>query len=338
MFVKRNIPLSIILKFGYQNLLIFMSWSIILVAIFYTLLLFKINFFLAIPFAPVSIMGIAVSFYLGFKNNQSYDRFWEARIIWGGLVNLSRHWANQVLNYLNSNSSLSAKEVEVIKKDLIYRQLAFLNALRLQLRKPSTFSSEYKGSVKEYQLHSTEQMDWKEQVAPFLCHGEFLELSNKQNMPTHILAKQASHIKQLFEKQGFLTDLARIDLMATIKDLYAEQGRCERIKNTPLPRQYAYFSKVFVWIFVLLLPLALIPEFAKMGYYMVVWVVPLSTLISWVFITMEVVGDSSEDPFENFINDVPMTTICRNIEIDLKELLNETDIPPRILPIDGILM
>jgi len=127
-------------------------------------------------------------------------------------------------------------------------------------------------------------------------------------------------------------------MMATIRDFYQEQGRAERIKNTPFPRQYAYFSKVFTWIFVLLLPLAMVNEFEKLGEGFLWLTIPFSTVISWVFMTMEIVGDSSEDPFENFINDVPMTALCRNIEIDLREMLGETELPPRMLPVDGILM
>ena len=79
-------------------------------------------------------------------------------------------------------------------------------------------------------------------------------------------------------------------------------------------------------------------EFAKMGHQMAFLTVPFSVLVSWVFITMEIVGDNSEDPFENFINDVPMTALCRTIEIDLREMLCETDLPPKIMPEMDILM
>jgi len=89
---------------------------------------------------------------------------------------------------------------------------------------------------------------------------------------------------------------------------------------------------------VLLLPLAMVNEFEKLGDGFLWLTIPFSTVISWIFMTMEIVGDSSEDPFENFINDVPMTALCRNIKIDLREMLGETDLPPRMLPVDGILM
>jgi putative membrane protein len=295
-----------------------------------------------IPFAPLGTIGIAVAFYIGFKNNQSYGRFWEARTIWGGLVNSSRVWANQVLSFVSTHpqntDQTDEQTTQQIQKRLIYRQLAYINALRLNLRKPSTFSPNYVGAIRNYHFGTAERKDWDEQIKPFDSEHEYEELCNVQNMPTQILRRQSDDLKNIFEQQGLLESFRHIELMATIRELYHDQGRAERIKNTPFPRQYAYFSKVFTWIFVLLLPLAMVNEFEKLGESYLWLTIPFSTLISWIFMTMELVGDNSEDPFENFINDVPMTALCRNIEIDLREMLGEKDLPPRILPVDGILM
>lgn len=296
---------------------------------------------LAIPFAPVSTIGVAVSFYLGFKNNQSYDRFWEARTAWGGIVNTSRNFGNQVMSYITNHHTqhgTSKDTIKNIQKRLLYRHIAYLNALRLQLRKPSSFSLDYHGHINNYHLGRPETSNWENEVKPFLAIQEYNRLSGAQNMPTQLLREQGEDLKHLFEKEGMVDDLKHIELMNTLRELYNEQGRCERIKNTPLPRQYAYFSKVFTWIFVLMLPLALVMEFETLGERFIWLVIPFTTIISWIFMTIEIVGDSSEDPFENFINDVPMTALCRSIEIDLREMLGETELPPRILPKDGILM
>jgi ion channel-forming bestrophin family protein len=297
------------------------------------------GFNLCIPFAPVSTTGVAVAFYLGFKNNQSYDRFWEARTAWGGIVNASRVFGNQVMSYLAIQSGDADEPmVQRIKKRIIYRHIAYINALRLQLRKPTTFSLNHVGSIANYHFGSPERSNWEEEVKPFLQVQEYNDLTSAQNMPTQILRKQSEDINELCKQFGFLDDFRHMDIMATIKDFYGEQGRCERIKNTPFPRQYAYFSKIFTWIFVLILPLALVMEFEKLGEEFIWLVIPFTTVISWIFMTMEVVGDSSEDPFENFINDVPMTALCRTIEIDLREMLGETELPKRVLPQNGILM
>lgn len=206
------------------------------------------------------------------------------------------------------------------------------------MRKPTSFSLHYYGAVSNYHFGSSERGNWEQEVKPFLEIQEYNRLTGAQNMPAQILRQQGADLKALFEQEGLIDSLHHIDLMATLRDLYNEQGRCERIKNTPFPRQYAYFCKIFTWIFVLMLPLALVMEFEKLGEQFIWLVIPFTTLISWIYMTMEIVGDNSEDPFENFINDVPMTALCRNIEIDLREMLGETELPERVLPKDGILM
>jgi putative membrane protein len=113
--------------------------------------------------------------------------------------------------------------------------------------------------------------------------------------------------------------------------LYDIQGKCERIKNTPLPRQYAFFTTLFTRIFVVLLPFGFV---AELGWY----TIPLSVLISWIFNTLEQVGTYTENPFDNGINDIPMSALCVTIERDLKSLLGEDEIPEPIKPTRGILM
>lgn len=339
MFIYRNIPATVILRFAWKYLLAFIVWSTLWLLVHDYL--HHCDVHVMIPFAPLGTIGVAVAFYLSFKNNQSYDRFWEARTVWGGIVNASRVWGNQVLSYISEHHRKGHSDTEAVTEvhqRLIYRHLAYINALRLNLRKPTTFSPNYVGAVRNYHFGSTERRDWEEQVKPFLSPEEFDALSGAQNMPTQLLRRQSEDLQRIFERTGLIEDFRHVDLMATIRDFYTEQGRAERIKNTPLPRQYAYFSKIFTWIFVLVLPLALVSEFDKLGHGYLWLTVPFSTLISWIFMTMELVGDNSEDPFENFINDVPMTALCRNIEIDLREMLGETELPPRVLPVDGILM
>jgi putative membrane protein len=139
-------------------------------------------------------------------------------------------------------------------------------------------------------------------------------------------------------EKGLIEDFRHMELMHTLEEFYNLQGKCERIKNTPLPRQYSYFSAIFVWIFILIMPFGLVGEFAGMGHNFIWLTVPFYALISWIFITMELVGDNSEDPFENFVNDVPMTALCRTIEIDLRDMLGETDLPEKLKPVNGVLM
>jgi ion channel-forming bestrophin family protein len=126
--------------------------------------------------------------------------------------------------------------------------------------------------------------------------------------------------------------------MRHVTECYNQQGAAERIKSFPFPRQYAIFSGAFVKLFIFLIPFGLIREMAQLGRGASWLVIPFSVLIAWVFYTMEQVGDSSEDPFEGGGNDVPLSAICRNIEVDLREMLGETELPPRLQPVENVLL
>ena len=173
---------------------------------------------------------------------------------------------------------------------------------------------------------------------------EFIDLRKRVNPATHLVKNQALDIKD-FKSKGYIDGFQEDQLQSCIEEFYNLQGKCERIKNTPFPRQYGYFSKVFTWIFVLLLPFGLLDVFeedsiAAVGSikaWYVFLMIPFSVLISWIFVTMETIGDNSEDPFEGRINDVPMTALCRTIEIDLRDILDEDNLPENIKPKDNIL-
>jgi len=307
MYVKRNISWGIIVRFAWRNILFFTLWAGLIFSAYY----FLDWTFIDIPFQPLSVIGIAVAFYIGFKNSQSYDRFWEGRKIWGGIVNYSRTWANNVLSFVVDDPEA--------QRILIYRHLAWINALRIQLRQPSSFSlKENKAVEKMFDRHG-ERNPICAGLDSFLSPEEDADLENRKNVATHLIKNQGQHLKKLLE-EGKITEFDKQIFHNNLEEMYNLQGRCERIKNTPFPRQYAYFSTVFTWIFIFL------------GL-----MVPFSVLISWIFITMEKVGSNSEDPFEGRINDVPMTALCRTIEIDLRDMLDEKNLPEKIKPQDHIL-
>ncbi|HEX8427352.1 bestrophin family protein [Hymenobacter sp.] len=321
MYVRNNLRWHIIWKYSWKAVLIFTAYSMLICLIYG-----PIGFHaLSIPWQPVATLGTAVAFYIGFKNNGSYDRFWEARQLWGGIVNYSRTWSMQALEFVTSvvdgpgveAPAASRAELSLRHRRLVYRQIAWCNALRLHLRRQND--------------------QWDQQVGPFLDPAESVAMQRKQNPPAHLLRQQAADLRMLREERGLLNDFQHVNMMTSIEQFNNLQGGCERIKNTPFPRQYAFYSFVFVWLFAALLPLGLIGEFEKMGHEHFWLTVPFSVLVSWVFNTIEIVGHISENPFENEMNDVPMTAICRTIEIDLREMLGETHLPPKLSPVDDIL-
>ncbi|OON68002.1 bestrophin family protein [Hymenobacter sp. CRA2] len=324
MYIRQNLRWSIIWRSAWRSVLILTIYNLV-VCWFY------VSGFrhLAIPWQPVATLGTAVAFYIGFKNNGSYDRFWEGRQIWGGIVNTSRTWAIQALEFITSRVDapeltelrLPATAVELTERHrrLIYRHIAWCNALRLQLR---------------------QQRDtlWDGEVAPFLSPDESEFMRQRANPPVHLLRKQAAELRSLREERGLLNDFQHVNMMRTLEKLFDLQGGCERIKNTPFPRQYAFYSFLFVSVFSLMLPLGLLHEFDDLGPGLVWLTVPASILVAWVFQTIEVVGHTSENPFENQMNDVPMQALCRTIEIDLREMLGETALPPKIEPVGDVLL
>ena len=338
MYTRRNIRWSLIFRFAWWQVTVFTLWSMVATLLYLRLQEHGID--CSLPLAPLGTIGVAVAFYVGFKNNQSYDRYWEARKIWGGIVNVSRSWANQILTYLSKHhaaDNVSDKTVSDAQRMLILRQLAWINTLRFQLRRKTPFGFEPKGSQRRY-MQKTDIEAMRSQLAELLPRDELANICEKANSATQILRRQSEHLKQVVEGPGLIEEFRLISLMDLITEMYTLQGKAERIKNSPFPRQYAYFSNVFTWIFIALLPFGIVGEMATRGNAMIFLAVPLSVVISWIFVTMETVGDTSEDPFENFINDVPMTALCRVIEIDIRQMLGDDDVPEPLQPVNDILM
>ena len=300
---------------------------------------------LRIPFLPLSVMGIAVSFYGGFKNNAAYDRFWEGRKIWGAVVNESRSWASAVLCYVLPGDD--SEEAQNVRRELVYRHLAWINSLRVQLRSTSRFHDKPARATKRRLENHAEHMrnDWDREVDPFLSEAEQAFLKGTVNPATHLVHAQGQQIMGLLQDKRI--DLFhQLGMMAILRELYTLQGKAERIKKTPFPRQYAEFSRIFHRVFIFSVPFGLLDVFSAqlpaaipMGAD-ALWVFPYllaAGLIGWVFLTMEGIGDSSEDPFERSMNDVPMNALCVVIERDLRQMLGETEIPRPEPAADGVL-
>lgn len=309
---------------------------------------FKILEF-SVPWLPISVIGTAVAFYVGFKNNQSYDRMWEARKIWGGIVNESRTWGMYVDGFVTNlftKNEVSEKDIKSIKKRLIYRHIAWLYAHRSQLLVPSPWEHvNQRGYVakrakyyqKKFGIGLVDDEYTRTELKIFLPREEHDRLIGNVNTATQIINEQSRDLRAL-RGRGIIEDFRHMQMANVLKDFYTHQGKNERIKKFPFPRQYANMSRAFVNIFILLLPFSIVPELMQLG-SMGFWLsIPITALIGWVYLMMELVGDYSENPFQGMANDIPMLSLCRTIEIDLREILNETELPPGIESKNGILM
>ena len=299
---------------------------------------------LAIPWLPIALLGTAVAFMVGFKNNASYDRMWEARKAWGGIVNASRTWGIMINDYiLNTYTTTDVSDVQLknITYQFITRHIAWLTALRFQLREPRTWEAIYKKHNQEYKnkWFKVEEHDSKleHELENYLSEEELAIILGKTNKAAQIIALQSQHLKELLVK-GLIDDFRHMELERMLMEFYNQQGVSERIKNFPYPRQYATLNLYFIRIFVALLPLGMLQEFDKLGDNMVWLSIPFSALSTWIFTTMEKIGESTESPFEGSANDVPITAISRGIEIDLKEMFNVDSIPLPKKPENNILV
>ena len=295
---------------------------------------------LKIPWTPIALIGTAVAFLIGFQNNAAYDRIWEARKIWGGIVNSSRTLGMFLQDMITNEYAKNPVEGETLSKEiktLTYRHIAWMTALRYAMRqsKPWETFTDAK-SNRAWQLYIPEhEMDLKEALVPYLSDKDLTDALEKDNKQTAILYQQSHHLKKLKE-EGVVWEFSFLQLEGVLEELFTLQGKSERIKNFPYPRQYATINHYFMWLLLLLLPLALVPQFAEIGKATIesypvlgklfVWFsVPVYVALGWTFHTMERIGRTGENPFEGTANDVPISTIARGIEIDLRQNLGESN-------------
>ncbi len=270
---------------------------------------------IALPFSVAAILGSALAIFIAFRNNTSYSRWWEARTLWGGIVNSSRVLARLIITFADSHAlqqNYDKARSEAFKTAMVYKVIAWAHAMRLQLRR---------------------QHDWHE-LKPFLSEEEFGMLEKSQNKANYLHMLSGKKIYEAMAN-GTLGGFDSFQMEGQLLALANYQGGCDRIKNTPLLRQYGYFTRVFMYTFMLLLPLSLIGDFAKMN--MDYLMIPISIVISFVFAIIGKVGEVNEDPFENRITDVPLNAICNTIERDLREMLGEKDLPEKCEAENGFL-
>jgi len=252
---------------------------------------------------------------IGFRNSSAYDRWWEARKIWGGVVNESRTFTRQALTIVDPRDV----PAELLKDchDLVRGQIAWVNALRLQLR------------------NQTDEKLWQKEVGQYLKEEDYKEIMTKSNKVTQIAMLQGYAIKEInaHETMDIYSYIQMDDTLTRLTDL---QGRSERIKSTPLPRPYDYYTKLFLNLFILFFPFAFIEMFISLTAPLLV--IPVTAIIGWIFYQIYVFGLVMSNPFENWKTDVAISAISNVIEIDFKEIIDDKDIPSKLQPENGSIM
>lgn len=270
---------------------------------------------IGLSFAPLGLVGSALAIFLAFRASSSFARWGEAAQSWAAITAACRIFSRLVVTFVDSHRHTPQYDpatAEPFKRELVYRQIAWVNVLRMQLRSQST---------------------WKE-LQPWLPAAEVDALPHQPNPATFLMLRQGERIYDAMAR-GTLQGFDSFQMEGQLAALAAQQALCERIKAIPVPRQYDYFTRLFVRIFVLIQPFFLIKTLAADG---AAWlVIPLSGLVAFLFTTIERTGAVNEEPFENRITDVPLSAACRQIERELRATLGETDLPPPAMPQEGYL-
>lgn len=297
MIIKPVLPI----KYVFNEIKVSLLVVLLIVLVTDIPVIFFSHHYTEIPLTIPTTLGIAISILISFKVNQSYDRWWEARKIWGAIVNDSRTLVMQLKMYTETDCPMI--------KTMALRQIAWCYSLGQSLRGQDPFDN-LKGLIPEEELK---------------------KLLSQNNVPLGILDLQTDSLKELFD-EGKLDKFSRLQLEETMERLTASMGKCERIKNTVFPTTYRKGLHLAIYLFVIFLSLT---EPLNLSIFIEV---PVLVILSMVFFFLEKAAFRLQDPFENRPTDTPVTSISRTIDINIKQLIGETDLPKPIEPKDFYIM
>jgi putative membrane protein len=268
----------------------------VIVTVVYFLLPFRA------PSLPLTIFGSALALFLGFRDTSAYARWWEGRVLWGQMINASRSLARATLAFIDGDNPEAAE----LRRDIVTRQIAYVHALRTALRR---------------------QNDCPD-LERLLSDDEVNLVKQRRNVPNAIL-DGTGHLVAHAQRTGHIDTIQQAQIERVLIDISNAQGGMERIKNTPLPSQYRFFPALFTRLFCILLPIGLVET---LGIYTPIG----STIAGLMFLAILQIGDDLVDPFANSVHDVPLTGMCRTIEIDLLQALGKPA-PEPLAEVKGVL-
>lgn len=282
MIIKTRIPIAYL----YYELKIPMLYVCLIAILSGLLPIFFQSFLSDIPISIATTLGIAISILLSYMMNQSYERWWEARKIWGEIVNDSRTLVMQLSMYLNPQN----KGIEEISR----RQIAWNYSLGDHLRKVDTLQD----------------------LKKWFSEKDFELISRSAHKPLSILSLQSQSLARLYRNKD-LDKFSQIQIETTLSRLTSSMGKCERIKNTVFPPIYRYGLHGSIYLFVIFLSLSVA---FKLQHFLLEFAILM--IVSAVFFFLEKAAFRMQDPFENIPTDTPVTFIAKKVEEDILQLLN----------------
>jgi putative membrane protein len=265
---------------------------------------------------PFTLVGLALSIFLGFRNNTSYDRFWEGRKLWGALINTARTLARQTTTLIGPVPGTTAPALETPddaavasrRREIVYAVMGYVHALRMHLR----------------------EIDDLEPLRPFLDPALVDSLGAERNRPFAILRHLGQRLRAAWT-DGLVHPMHLPALDAALVALSDIQGGCERIKSTPIPFPYTVLIHRIVAVYCLAMPFGLVDTIGP-------WTPMVVIFVAYTFLSLDALGDEIEDPFGTDPSDLPLDALCRTVEVNLRQALGEIDVPPMLVPVDDLLL
>jgi putative membrane protein len=250
---------------------------------------------LTLPALPLTLVGSALVVLTSFRNSSAYNRWWEARTLWGGLVNNSRSFARQVLTLIDDNG-----DINPVKAVLLRRHVAYVKCL----------SAHLKGGSSGVEVQS------------LISAGEFARRHDTNNFPNDLLNASAALVAKEF-KSGHLDSIRLARIESTLVEISNCQGGMERIANTPLPYPYVAFPRLFITLFCVIVPIGLVETLG--------WFTPLaSTVVGFMLLAIEKIGKDLQSPFLASEHEIQMTALCSNIERNLDSMLRDAKVESEV--------
>lgn len=257
---------------------------------------------------PFSLIGLALGIFLGFRNNTSYDRFWEGRKLWGRMVNVSRSFTRQIQTLVGPLPGEPVDEAEraAVHRELVHRVIGYVHVFRHHLRDEPDIS----------------------ELTAFLPEAEVAALASESNRPAAVSARTGERLRELWDR-GWIHPMHLPVLEGSLTEMTGIQGGCERIKATPIPASYTILIHRIVASYAFALPFGIVDTVHG-------WTPVVVLLIAYAFYGLDAIGDEIENPFGFDANDLPLSTLSRMIEVNLRQRLGEQDLPPLLPPEDGV--
>ncbi len=342
MIVHRNPKSWLRMLFAYQGTALQRVWKRLAVTVFVAGVITYIDlgqggrwvFHEDLTVLPFSLVGVALGIFLGFRNNTSYDRFWEGRKLWGRMVNTSRSITRQILtmigpiqkewdgrltdgmrsHYYGELPSQQEREAEpdveellAFHEEMVHRVAAYVHCFRMHLR----------------------DQDQLEKLEGLLHHKEIVKLADESNRPAAILQTLGDRFRDAWLR-GWIHSQHFVVLEGSLTEFMNIQGGCERIKSTPIPYSYTVLIHKIVAVYCYALPFGIVNETG--------WFTPVVVgMVAYAFFGLDAVGDEIEDPFGMDLNDLPLTTLSTMIEVNIRQRINDEDLPELLEPVNNVL-